>query len=399
MLVFCRFRQKPAMKRHLPKAVILGLALAAIVIVWWSLSPKQPVYQGERLRRWLRDLDEYGSQRGDAARAAIRAIGSDAVPILSTYLKYHDGGLERRFNAFVRRHSILVVEDDFVWQRRAAQACAELGLVAEAALPALAEAATNSQAPEQVVEALSRMLPKSASIVTNVIVTCPSRVARKRAIRALANACHYPEATAMSLIALNDALRSQDREIHEQAISVLAKLCDGNYPPQVRDSAQRVLKSTQSTERVTLPLAKGKWCQTLVGYFHSTPAPWPQGNCLTFEVNATELEGRSAGMADVVRWRVFNMHAENFHEITKRLGLTAVEAEVVHKKIVRQTAITGQGPAAVQTVDEGDCIITDARIPKEWLRSSPCVCYSKTDWKEYLASYPDQFNAVLDKQP
>ena len=104
-------------------------------------------------------------------------------------------------------------------------------------------------------------------------------------------------------------------------------------------------------------------------------------------------------MADVAQWRVFNIHAENFHEITKRLGLTSLEAEVVHKKLVRQTVITGHGPATVQTVDEGDCIITDARIPKEWLRSGPCVCYSKTDWKEYLASYPDQFNAVLDKQP
>jgi hypothetical protein len=386
------------MKRQLPKAVILGVTLMAMVIVCWSFRPRQPVYHGESLTRWLRDLD-YRSQRGDAARAAIRAIGSNAVPTLSTYLNYHDGELDRRFNAFVRRHGILVVEDDFVWQRRAAQACAELGLVAEAALPVLAESVTNSQVPEQVVDALSSMLPKSTSILTNVMVTCPSRIARKRAIEALAKACRYPEATARSLIALNDALQSQDREMHEQAIGVLANLCDGKYPPQVRDSAQRVLKSTQSTERVTLPLAKGKWCQTCVGYFHSTPAPWPRGNCLTFEVNATELEGGRAGMADVVRWRVFNIHAENFHEITKRLGLTSVEAEVVHKKLVRQTAITGQGPATVQTVDEGDCIITDARIPKEWLRSRPCVCYSKTDWKEYLASYPDQFNAVLHKQP
>src|SRR5215469_12213411 len=122
------------MKRQLPKAVILGVTLIAMVIVCWSFRPRQPVYHGESLTRWLRDLD-FGSQHGDAARAAIRAIGSNAVPTLSTYLKYHDGESDRRFNTFVRRHGILVVEDDFVWQRRAAQGFAELGPVAEAALP------------------------------------------------------------------------------------------------------------------------------------------------------------------------------------------------------------------------------------------------------------------------
>ncbi len=97
-------------------------------------------------------------------------------------------------------------------------------------------------------------------------------------------------------------------------------------------------------------------------------------------------------MADVVRWRVFNIHAENLYEITKRLGLKSVEAEVVHRRLVRQTVTTGHGPETVQMVDEGDCIVTDARIPKDWLRTTPCVCYSKADWRQYLATYPDKFN-------
>jgi hypothetical protein len=154
------------------------------------------------------------------------------------------------------------------------------------------------------------------------------------------------------------------------------------------------------TERLMFPLAKGQWFSTAVGYqlLHTNiSGPWSRGNCLTFEGNPTELDGRRAGMADVVRWRVFNIHTENFFEITKRLGLKSVEAEVVHRRVLRQTTTTGHGPETVQIVDDGDCIITDARIPREWLRSTPETYYSKADWRQYLATYPDKFNVAEEK--
>jgi hypothetical protein len=116
--------------------------------------------------------------------------------------------------------------------------------------------------------------------------------------------------------------------------------------------------------------------------------------CLTVELDPAQLEARPAGMADLARWRVFNIHAQNFYEITKRLGLTSVQAEVIHKGLRRQTTISNPGQETVQMVDEGDCIITDPRITKDWLRSSPCVCYSKSDWGKYLAIYPEKFNVA-----
>ena len=123
--------------------------------------------------------------------------------------------------------------------------------------------------------------------------------------------------------------------------------------------------TNQWTERVTLPLRQRKWMRTAVGYDHRAPAPWTKGNCLTFEADASELQGRPAGKADVVRWRVCNMHAENFDRITKRLGMTSVEAEVIHGELLTQTRTEAQGRQTAQIVDEGDCIITDARIPTE----------------------------------
>src|SRR5581483_9558466 len=111
--------------------------------------------------RWLRDFD-FGGPRGAAARAAVREMGTNSLPTLVRYLAHHDTALQRRVLLFFQKHDVGIgfFEDDFQWHRRAALACGELGLGAEPALPALAEALTNSQAPEQVVEALSKMLPK-----------------------------------------------------------------------------------------------------------------------------------------------------------------------------------------------------------------------------------------------
>ena len=156
------------------------------------------------------------------------------------------------------------------------------------------------------------------------------------------------------------------------------------------------------TERVTLPVGQGRWHTTAVGYNHRAPAPWTKGNCLRFWANASELDGLSeldgvrvgVGTAEVVRWRVFNIHAENFDEITKRLGMTSVEAEIVHKRLPTHTIVDAQGRQTAQVVDEGDCIITDARIPREWFRSTPCGCYSGRDWQEYLTTYPDKFHGT-----
>lgn len=196
------------------------------------------------IKRLLRDFD-YGSHRGAAARAAVRAIGTNSLPTLIRYLEHRDSLFKLRFIAFVQQLDIWKarVDDDFLWHRRAALACGELGLAAEPALPVLAQAATNSQAPEQVVEALSRMLPKSTAVLTNVVVTCRSGLARDRAMVLLADACSYPEVAAMSIVGLSNALHSF--VTGSGAIVALARVRDGNCAPETREAAARALKSFQ----------------------------------------------------------------------------------------------------------------------------------------------------------
>jgi hypothetical protein len=111
--------------------------------------------------------------------------------------------------------------------------------------------------------------------------------------------------------------------------------------------------------------------QTLVGFSHRGPAPWPRGNCFTIAPRArwTWPPGarRNPG------WRVCNMHAENFSEVVKRLGLQTVEVLPL----------------------EGSCsLITDQRIPREWLLEKPCShCFRGPVGEELRARYPDRFRA------
>jgi len=134
---------------------------------------------------------------------------------------------------------------------------------------------------------------------------------------------------------------------------------------------------------------------TCVGFFHNTPPPWPRGNCLTFEKDAAEFSPEPFTFADGVSWRIVNIHAENFYEITRRLGITAVEAAVFHRDFGDRVHLLSREPVQFQTttVDYGDCVITDERIPREWFRSAPCTaCFPNGDGWRYVDAFPDKFS-------
>jgi hypothetical protein len=55
-------------------------------------------------------------------------------------------------------------------------------------------------------------------------------------------------------------------------------------------------------------------------------------------------------------WQLVNMHAENFHEVVKRLGLKSLELGL----------LTNHG-----------CLVVDSRVPRSWFLSRPCTkCWS-----------------------
>jgi hypothetical protein len=107
--------------------------------------------------------------------------------------------------------------------------------------------------------------------------------------------------------------------------------------------------------------------QTLV-LFNSEP-PQPRGNC--FSVSPTVLWGGLWVGPRPRLWKVCNMHAENFSAIVQRLQLWKVE---------------------VQPLDEGRCLITDPRIPRDWLLDWPCpTCFRDPEAEDLLMRYPERF--------
>jgi hypothetical protein len=93
------------------------------------------------------------------------------------------------------------------------------------------------------VEALSKMLPKSTAVLANIVLTCKSEAACAKAMVSLADACSYPEVAAMSVAGLSNALQRFDTGMG--AIVALARLRDGNYSSEIRESAARALEEFQ----------------------------------------------------------------------------------------------------------------------------------------------------------
>jgi hypothetical protein len=120
--------------------------------------------------------------------------------------------------------------------------------------------------------------------------------------------------------------------------------------------------------------------QTLVAFIYKTPPPWPRGNC--FDVSSKRrwvgpLEGfcrwlwRDSGF-QTMSWKVCNMHAGNFNAIVRRLKLQEVQ---------------------IQPVGGPYCIITDPRIPREYLLKEPCrTCFQVPRREELLRQYSEHFS-------
>ena len=145
-------------------------------IAWLVLRSQEaePVYQGKPLRLWLKGFEaEQTSAEYSAAQSALQQIGTNALPTLISYLRRKDPSFHRQWINLKAKLHLLHGEVDYAvfWHRRAAQACGALGQEAEAAFPALTEAMNDPHAASEVGNGLSRMMPKSVPVLTNILAT------------------------------------------------------------------------------------------------------------------------------------------------------------------------------------------------------------------------------------
>jgi HEAT repeat protein len=242
-------------------------------MVWRVLTPAEPSYQGKPLHEWLRGFDfGRGSPRLSSAQLAIHQIGTNSVPLLIHYLRYHDSAIKTRIILFTREYPLWSghIDDAFLWNRRAALACGELGSMALPALPALAEAATNSQAPEQVLEALAKMFPKSDGVLMNLLAT-GNPLVRVKTAEILVEGLSYPELVLPNLNTLTNALAGPDftaqmsvvtalshsRTQHDLILpALLRSISDENLHPNVRCIAAAALGDFRIQPKIVVPALK-----------------------------------------------------------------------------------------------------------------------------------------------
>ena len=183
------------------KTVLSGIIiLAAILFAVFSVPSrgrKEPVYQGKTLTQWLKRLDDgqaFGISSGSLpsftreqieAAAAIRAIGTNALPFLLEDIHSHPSEKARwiRFNrkldSLTRKHfgwsfsmGDITSEDRVRWG--AAQGLSVLGPLAKPAMPELTRLLFTNyfhSSMKEAAYALAGVGPDALEVLTNAIHT------------------------------------------------------------------------------------------------------------------------------------------------------------------------------------------------------------------------------------
>jgi hypothetical protein len=224
-------------RKRLQIALAVFLLSIPTTIGWQVLHRDEPVYQGKQVHEWLRDMDYGGGRRYRTAAGALRHIGTNALPTLKRYLAYRDPTWKSPLARLKARTRLFGIEENETdWHRRAAKACGELGSQATPVIPALAAAANDPQAADAVVRSLTRMLPDSAPVLTNLLAT-GNRETRVAAAQGLREGFLRPKTALTVVVALTNALRDPNGMVQMAAVSSLA-----NSGPQTNLTAPVLLQ-------------------------------------------------------------------------------------------------------------------------------------------------------------
>ncbi len=128
--------------------VVLLVVLIGVAILQ-MLLPQEPVYEGKTLTVWLDDCFRIQEARSDArfkaGEKAIRAIGTNAIPILLEMVRIRDSALKRKLTQVVFRESkgSIRLHNDWEYHRKAVIGFGVLGAAAAPCVPSLASLLSN----------------------------------------------------------------------------------------------------------------------------------------------------------------------------------------------------------------------------------------------------------------
>lgn len=101
--------QTPKAPKGMPWRLIVCVTLVVMGgIVWFAWPSREPSYQGKSLSYWLSPAGNQGSESsGGVSSNALRAIGTNALPILLRLLKAKDSALTEKLSDLIDRQSFV----------------------------------------------------------------------------------------------------------------------------------------------------------------------------------------------------------------------------------------------------------------------------------------------------
>jgi HEAT repeat protein len=207
----------------------LGILLAVSFVglaggVFWMLSrPVEPVYQGRPLSAWLNELyPQLNEDTNQAASAAFRQMGTNAIPALLKIIQSGDPPFEDLFSELNRMQSRVHFPVRERWQQRwaASRALYAMGTNARPAFPTLTNLLLHDSAATYGALPLAGMgsegLPPLLAALTN-----QSPFIRAAAARGLEEERSDLNIVVPALIA---RLSDRDTNVHQMAVTALGYL-------------------------------------------------------------------------------------------------------------------------------------------------------------------------------
>jgi len=207
--------------------VLALLAFLGGIVVIWSLAPKEPSYQGRSLSSWVDAWAASSFDRTNAAAVAIRAMGSNGVPILLARLsgpsmtqrkfwQFAGKFIPNEWNPFERNSFRAII---------AAEAINLLGTNAQAAFPTLTNLFWSRRAPVTASIALAGLGHDGVSVLLQGL-TNQNWSIRNFAASALGEASSDLDKVVPALIevAMTKCTNQEDYLVRDAAGSSLANL-------------------------------------------------------------------------------------------------------------------------------------------------------------------------------
>lgn len=201
--------------------VLLFLLGILSVSVARRVAPlREPVYHGEPLSAWLEDLNSTSLYTQDTAKAAIRELGTNTLPVLVQMLQSNDSHFKLRFIELVRKQSLMRFRFRTAKERHrmAIKGCQALGPLARPAIPALIGFLNNAEIANEAAYSLV-VIDEGIFPLTRAVTNENYEAAVRSAAAARLASGRYDEMTAVG--ALLRSLQDQNPEVSSQAARAL----------------------------------------------------------------------------------------------------------------------------------------------------------------------------------